>query len=152
MYTVVFSMEAFCGEGKVALISVYFFFCNLNSFSYSLPHPDKRRINLNQDKISFDAIHKFKFYIRFSFLLLTIQCSSWYMFFGLNNTLVIKNSELTSISSVGEICISLNTEYVDLSWELGLLAIPFLFMLNWSGYSVLLSVRCIHCSFHLPFC
>ena len=37
------------------------------------------------------------------------------MFFGLNNTLVIKNSELTSISSFGAICISLNTEYVDLS-------------------------------------
>ena len=48
------------------------------------------------------------------------------MFFGLN-TLVIKNSELTSISSFGEICISLNAEYVDLSWELHWLAIPFSF-------------------------
>ena len=32
LYTVVFSMEAFCGVGKVALISVYFFFCK-NLFS-----------------------------------------------------------------------------------------------------------------------
>ena len=121
MYTVVFSMEAFRGEGKVALISVYFFFCNLNPFSKSLPFPGKRKINLNQGKINFEAIHN-KFYIHFFFLLLMRQCSSRYIFFGLN-TLVIKNSELTSISSFGEICISLNAEYVELCWELGWLAI-----------------------------
>ena len=116
MYTVVFSMEAFRGEGKVALISVYFFLCNLNSFSKSLPFPGKRKINLNQGKINFEEIHN-KFYIHFFFLLLMRQCSSRYIFFGLN-TLVIKNSELTSISSFGEICISLNAEYVELCWEL----------------------------------
>ena len=66
MYTVVFSMEAFRGEGKVALISVYFFFCNLNSFSKSLPFPGKMKINLNQGKINFEAIHN-KFYINFFF-------------------------------------------------------------------------------------
>ena len=112
MYTVFFSMEAFRGEGKVALISVYFFFCNLNSFSKSLPFPGKRKINLNQGKINFEAIHN-KFYIHSFFLLLMRQCSSRYIFFGLNN------SELTSISSFGEICISLNAEYVELCWELG---------------------------------
>ena len=110
MYTVVFSMEAFRGEGKVALILVYFFLCDLNSFSKSLPFPGKRKINLNQGKINFEEIHN-KFYIHFFFLLLMRQCSSRYIFFGLN-TLVIKNSELTSISSFGEICISLNAEYM----------------------------------------
>ena len=36
-----------------------------------------------------------------------------------NLALIIKNSELTSISSFGEICISLNVKYVDLSSEVG---------------------------------
>ena len=31
------------------------------------------------------------------------------------------------------------------------LQFPFLFMLNWSSYSVLLSTRCIHCSFSSAF-
>ena len=59
-----------------------------------------------------------KFYVCF-FLLLMVQCSSWYMFFDLN-TPVVKKSELISISSFKEICISLNAKYVNLSWELGL--------------------------------
>ena len=44
-----------------------------------------------------------------------------------NLALIIKNSELTSISSFGEICISLNVKYVDLSSEVGWFAIPFSF-------------------------
>ena len=105
LYTVsvVFSMEAFCGEGKVN------FYLN--------------------------AIHN-KFYTRFFFLLLMTQCSSWYMFFGLN-TSVIKNSEFTSSSSFGEICICDS--------------IPFLFIFNWSGYSVLLTLDVYIVAF-LPFC
>ena len=44
-------------------------------------------------------------FILIFFLLLMIQCSSCYMFFGLNSP-VIKNSEFTSISSFGEFLIS----------------------------------------------
>ena len=43
----------------------------------TLPFPGKRKINLNRGKINFDTIHN-KFYPRFSFRRLTIQCSSWY--------------------------------------------------------------------------
>ena len=45
--------------------------------------------------VNFDPMHK-KYYIHF-FFRLVMQCSSWY--FGLN----FENSELTSISSFGEI-------------------------------------------------
>ena len=50
-----------------------------------------------------------KFYIHF-FLRIVV---------GVNLALIIKNSELTSISFFGEICISLNVKYVDLSLEVG---------------------------------
>ena len=73
---------------------------------------------------------------------------------AVNLALVIKNSELTSISSFGEICISLNVKYVDLSSEVGWswLAIPFSFhfMLNRSGHSISFSTSCT--AFQLSFC
>jgi len=55
-----------------------------------------------------------------------------------NLALIIKNSELTSISSFGEICISLNVKYLDLSSKVSWHAILFLFVLNWSGHQYLL--------------
>ena len=69
-------------------------------------------------KVNFDPMHN-KYHIQF-FLF-------WCNTLAGNLALIIKNSELTSISSFGEICISLNVKYVDLSSEVGWLAIPFSF-------------------------
>ena len=47
MYTVVFSRESFPRRRESGTdLSIFFFFCNLNSFSKSLPFPGKRKINL----------------------------------------------------------------------------------------------------------
>ena len=76
-----------------------------------------------------------------------------FMFFGLN-TLVIKNSELTSISSFGEICISLNAECVDLSWGFNMLTCNSLFFSCFTDQAIqycCTSTRCIHCSFSSAF-
>ena len=53
-----------------------------------------------------------KFYIHFFF-------SCWCHVLAGNLALIIKNSGLTSISSFGDIRISLNVKYVDLSSEVG---------------------------------
>ena len=86
-----------------------------------------------------------KFYIHFF--------SCWWNVVAGNLALIIKKSVLTSISFFGEICISLNVKYVDLSSEVGWswLAIPFSFhfMLNWSGLSISFSTSCT--AFQLSF-
>ena len=66
-----------------------------------------------------------------------------------NLALIIQNSELTSTSSFGEICISLNVKYVGLSSEVGWLAIPFSFCAHAIRPFNISSTSCI--AFHLPF-
>ena len=78
--------------------------------NFNSPYNSLVKEKWNWTKVNFDPMQN-KYHIQFSLF--------WCNTLAGNLALIIKNSELTFISSFGEICISLNVKYVDLSSEVG---------------------------------